>query len=163
LVRRVNDCAAAWCAAHPKRFVGSFVLPLQDVDSSLREMERAVGELKLKVANLSSSYGGEDLRHSRFHPFLGAPAPPRGPGFIPPEGVKDLGFQDFGLGNSVGQPIEEAKVMSSIIYEGIFDRFPGVKIVMAHGGGYLPHYFGRLDRNVTNMPASTKNISRKPS
>jgi aminocarboxymuconate-semialdehyde decarboxylase len=53
--------------------------------------------------------------------------------------------------------------MASIIYEGIFDKFPGVKIVMAHGGGYIPHYFGRLDRNVTNMPESTRNISRKPS
>jgi aminocarboxymuconate-semialdehyde decarboxylase len=53
--------------------------------------------------------------------------------------------------------------MASIIYEGIFDKFPDVKIVMAHGGGYLPHYFGRLDRNVTNMPESARHIGRKPS
>jgi len=163
LVRRINDCAAAWCAAYPKRFAGSFVLPLQDVELSLREMERATRELRLNVANLSASYAGHYLGHARFHPFWEAAARGGVTVFIHPEGVKDLWFQDFGLWNSVGQPIEEAKVMSSIIYEGIFDRFPGVKIVMAHGGGYLPHYFGRLDRNVTNMPASTKNISRKPS
>jgi aminocarboxymuconate-semialdehyde decarboxylase len=53
--------------------------------------------------------------------------------------------------------------MASIIYEGVLDAFPEVKIVMAHGGGYLPHYFGRLDRNVTNMPESARNISGKPS
>jgi aminocarboxymuconate-semialdehyde decarboxylase len=163
LTRRVNDCAAAWCAAYPKRFVGSFVLPLQDVDLALAEMERATTELKLKVANLSSSYAGLYLGHARFHPFWEAATRAGATVFIHPEGTRDLWFQDFGLWNSVGQPIEEAKVMSSIIYEGIFDRFPDAKIVMAHGGGYLPHYFGRLDRNVTNMPASTKNIARKPS
>src|SRR5215510_10001668 len=62
LVRRINDCAAAWCAAYPKRFAGSFVLPLQDVELSLREME-------LNVANLSASYAGHYLGHARFHPF----------------------------------------------------------------------------------------------
>jgi aminocarboxymuconate-semialdehyde decarboxylase len=163
LVRRVNDRAAEWCATHPRRFVGSFVLPLQNVDLSMREFERAVSALKLKVANLGSSYGGHYLGHPRFHPLWEAVARAGVTVFIHPEGVKDLWFQDFGLWNSVGQPIEEAKVMASIIYEGIFEKFPGVKIVMAHGGGYLPHYFGRLDRNVTNMPESTRHISRKPS
>ena len=163
LVRRVNDRAAEWCAAFPRRFVGSFVLPLQDVDLSMGEFERAVRDLKLKVANLGANYGGLYLGHARFHPFWDAVARHDVTVFIHPEGVKDLWFQDFGLWNSVGQPIEEAKVMSSIIYEGIFDKFPSVKIVMAHGGGYMPHYFGRLDRNVTNMPESARNISRKPS
>ncbi|HKF99269.1 MAG TPA: amidohydrolase family protein, partial [Xanthobacteraceae bacterium] len=163
LVRRINDRAAEWCAAHPKRYVGSFVLPLQDIDLSLAELARANGELKLKVANVSSSYSGFYLGHARFRPFWDAVVRAGVTVFIHPEGVQDLWFQDFGLWNSVGQPIEEAKVMASIIYEGIFDKYPGVKIVMAHGGGFLPHYFGRLDRNVTNMPESTKNISRKPS
>ncbi len=163
LTRRINDRAAEWCAAYPQRYVGSFVLPLQDIDRSMREFDRAVNELKLKVANFSSSYGGAYLGHLRFHPLWDAVVRSDVTVFIHPEGVKDLWFQDFGLWNSVGQPIEEAKVMASIIYEGIFDRFPAVKIVMAHGGGYLPHYFGRLDRNVTNMPESANNISVKPS
>jgi aminocarboxymuconate-semialdehyde decarboxylase len=163
LVKRVNDRAAAWCAAFPQRFVGSFVLPLQDIDLSMREFERATGELGLRVANLGASYGGLYLGHARFHPLWEAVRNADVTVFIHPEGTKDLWFQDFGLWNSVGQPIEEAKVMSSIIYEGIFEKFPAVKIVMAHGGGYLPHYFGRLDRNVTNMPESTRNIKAKPS
>ena len=69
LVKRVNDRAAEWCAAYPKRFVGSFVLPLQDMDLSMREFERATGELKLKVANLGATYGGVYLGHARFHPL----------------------------------------------------------------------------------------------
>jgi aminocarboxymuconate-semialdehyde decarboxylase len=163
LVKRCNDRAAEWRAAYPQRFVGSFVLPLQDLDLSMREFERATGALGLKVANLGASYGGLYLGHARFHPLWDAVRRNDVTVFIHPEGTKDLWFQDFGLWNSVGQPIEEAKVMSSIIYEGVFDKFPGVKIVMAHGGGYLPHYFGRLDRNVTNMPESARNIRGKPS
>jgi len=163
LCRRVNDRAAEWCALYPRRFVGSFVLPLQDIDLALRELERAVGALGLKVANVSSAYGGRYLGHPGFHPFWEAAARAGVTVFVHPEGTRDLWFQYFALWNSVGQPIEEAKAMASIIYEGIFDRYPAIKIVMAHGGGYLPHYCGRLDRNVANMPESAKNISKKPS
>jgi aminocarboxymuconate-semialdehyde decarboxylase len=54
-------------------------------------------------------------------------------------------------------------VMSSLIYEGILETFPDLKIVMAHGGGYMPHYHGRLDRNVKNRPDTMANISHPPS
>ena len=50
-----------------------------------------------------------------------------------------------------------------MIYEGLLDYLPGLKIVVSHGGGYLPHYYGRHDRNVQNMPESARNISRRPS
>jgi aminocarboxymuconate-semialdehyde decarboxylase len=53
--------------------------------------------------------------------------------------------------------------VASLILEGVLEQLPGLKIVISHGGGYLPHYFGRLDRNVTNMPESVRNISRVPS
>jgi aminocarboxymuconate-semialdehyde decarboxylase len=64
--------------------------------------------------------------------------------------------------NSLGQSLEEAKFMASVIYEGILESYPGLKLVMAHGGGYCPHNMGRLDRNVKNAH-SMKNITRKPS
>jgi len=83
--------------------------------------------------------------------------------FIHPDGVKDAWYQSFGLWNSIGQSIEETKVMASIIYSGLFEKFPAIKIVMAHGGGFLPHYMGRMDRNVTNMPHSMANITKAPS
>jgi aminocarboxymuconate-semialdehyde decarboxylase len=55
------------------------------------------------------------------------------------------------------------RFMTSMIYQGVLDRFPGLKIVVAHGGGYMPHYMRRLDRNVTDKPETAKNISRMPS
>jgi aminocarboxymuconate-semialdehyde decarboxylase len=83
--------------------------------------------------------------------------------FIHPDGVRDPWFQRYSLWNSVGQPIEEARVLASLIYEGILEDFPGLRIIVSHGGGYLPHYYGRLDRNVHNMPESAVHISEPPS
>jgi aminocarboxymuconate-semialdehyde decarboxylase len=84
--------------------------------------------------------------------------------WIHPEGVRDVWFQDFALWNSAGQSIEEAKVMASLIYEGVMERHPDLKIVMAHGGGYFPHYMGRLDRNAVNRPDTLRHTNgRKPS
>ena len=68
-------------------------------------------------------------------------------------GPRDLRYQKFGMWNSIGQSIEEVKVMTSLIYEGVIDRFPDLKIVISHGGGYFPHNLGRMDRNVTQFPA----------
>ena len=53
--------------------------------------------------------------------------------------------------------------MASILYEGVLETYPKLKLVIAHGGGYFPHNMGRLDRNVKNAPQSMKNITRKPS
>lgn len=50
-----------------------------------------------------------------------------------------------------------------MIYEGVLEAYPKLKLVLAHGGGYFPHKMGRLDRNVKNAPHSMKNITRKPS
>ncbi len=77
--------------------------------------------------------------------------------------MPDMKLQKYFLWNGIGQPMEETRVMTSLIFEGVLDKFPGLKIVMAHGGGYLPHYSGRLDRNFENSPASRVNISKKPS
>jgi predicted TIM-barrel fold metal-dependent hydrolase len=60
------------------------------------------------------------------------------------------------------ESIEEAKVMASMIYEGLLDAIPGLKVVVAHGGGYFPTYMGRLDRNILK-PEAVANIKGKPS
>ena len=163
LVRRVNDTAAAWVRRHPARFIGSFVLPLQSLDLALPEMERAVKTLSLRVANVSSETGGVYLGAPTLRPFWDAAKQLGITVFIHPEGTRDPWFQQFGLWNSIGQSIEEVKVLSSLIYEGIPDLYPDVPVIIAHGGGYLPHYMGRMDRNVTNMPDSARHLTRKPS
>lgn len=163
LNRLVNDMMVEWTTRHPGRFVGSFTLPLQDMDVAMEELGRCVDELGLRLVNMPAHADGRYLGDPSFAPFWQTVAERELTVFVHPHGVEDRWFQQYSLWNSVGQPIEEAKVMSSLIYEGVLERHPELRIVMAHGGGYLPHYFGRLDRNVTNLPDSARNISRRPS
>jgi aminocarboxymuconate-semialdehyde decarboxylase len=163
LERRVNDACATWVASNPAHFIGTFTLPLRDDRLALAELERATGELGLRIAHLPAQVDGDYLGAPRFRPLWQALAAEKIVTFIHPDGIRDLWFQDYSLWNSVGQPIEEAKVMASLILEGVLDEFAELDIIISHGGGYLPHYFGRLDRNVTNMPDSVRNISLRPS
>jgi len=158
----VNQECRRWVEAHPGRFIGTAVLPLGDTRMALAELESA-RSAGFGIVQLPSNYRGDYLGHERFTELWAALLDYGTTVFIHPEGITDMWFQDYALWNSIGQSIEEVKVMSSLIYEGVMDRFPGLKIVMAHGGGYMPHYMGRLDRNVTDKPFTTKNISKKPS
>ena len=162
LERRANERIAEWVASHPGRFIGSFTLPMQDIDLALQELDHAVSRLKLKIANVSSNVGGLYLGDPKFHPFWEAVRDRKVTVLIHPHGVTDPRFQKFALWNGVGQPIEETMVMASLIYEGIFESFPDVQVVIVHGGGYLPHYTARLDRNVAAHPISAQNLKHLP-
>jgi aminocarboxymuconate-semialdehyde decarboxylase len=162
LAALVNDESASWVARFPTRFIPSAVLPLGDLKLALRELERALA-MGMRVVNLPSNFRGAYLGDTRFTDLWAAIRQHDLVAFIHPEGVTDMWFQDYALWNSIGQSIEEVKVMSSLIYEGAMDRHAGVKIVMAHGGGYMPHYMGRLDRNVTDKPFTARNLTKKPS
>ena len=162
LERLSNDLIAQWVADRPDRFAGLATLPLEDIRLALAELERCAG-LGLRGLNLPAAVAGDYLGAPRFHPLWEAIADAGLVAFLHPDGSRDLWFQEYSLWNSVGQPVEEAKLLSSLILEGVLERYPALKIVVGHGGGYLPHYFGRLDRNVTNMPDSVRNISRRPS
>jgi aminocarboxymuconate-semialdehyde decarboxylase len=163
LNRRYNDAIAEAVRDHPGRFVGSMTLPLQDLELALGELERGHRELGLRVLQLPAQIDGVYLGEPPLRQLWEEIAARGLVVFIHPDGVRDPWFQRFSLWNSVGQPIEEARVLASLIYEGVLERFPQVPIVVSHGGGYLPHYYGRLDRNVHNMPDSMVNISRPPS
>jgi len=163
LNRRLNDEIASWAARRPDRFVGSFTLPLQSPDLAMGELERATRELGLRVANLPANVDGVYLGEPRFHPLWSSLRTAGVTAFVHPDGVRDAWYQRYAMWNSIGQSIEETRFMTSMIYEGVLDRFPGLKIVVAHGGGYMPHYMGRLDRNATDKPETAKHISRMPS
>jgi aminocarboxymuconate-semialdehyde decarboxylase len=159
LCRRCNATASEWEARYPKRFVSSVVLPLQDPALAINELSS-----KTRVINAGSCYNGVYLGDPVYHPFWEAVHDLGAVVWIHPEGVRDPWFQRYALWNSAGQSIEEAKVMASLIYEGVMAKFPALKVVIAHGGGYFPHYMGRMDRNHANRPDTVKNTGgRKPS
>jgi aminocarboxymuconate-semialdehyde decarboxylase len=163
LNRAYNDLIAEAVRDHPRRLVGSLTLPLQDLELALGELERAHHELGLRVVQLPAQIDGVYLGEPPLRELWEEIARRKLVVFIHPDGVRDPWFQRYALWNSVGQPIEEARVLASLIYDGVLETFPEIPIVVSHGGGYLPHYYGRLDRNVLNMPDSTANISEAPS
>lgn len=163
LNRHANEMSASWQQKYPDRFIAGFTLPLQDIRLAMSEFDYAVDKLGAKVACVSSNCRGDYLGDDKFRPFWEAVHARNLPVFVHPHGMKDMKLQKYFLWNGIGQPIEETRFLVSMIFDGTMDKYPGMKIVMAHGGGYLPHYSGRLDRNYENQPASRVNISKLPS
>ena len=163
LDRRANETIAKWVAAYPTRFIGMFTLPMQDVALAVKELDHAVGTLELRVANLPAESQGVYLGDPHFRPLWEAIDHHGVVVWIHPDGMKDKSYLKYALWNGVGQPIQETLVFCSLMYEGVLDAFPRVKIVLSHGGGFLPHYMARLDRNYTAHPVSRKKLTRRPS
>jgi aminocarboxymuconate-semialdehyde decarboxylase len=160
LTARMNDIIAGWVVRYPRRFVGTVTLPMQDVALSVAELKRGVGALGHKAVLMPTNVDGAYLGERKFWPLWEEIRALDVPAFIHPEGIRDPWFHKFALWNSIGQQIEEAKVAASIIYEGLLDAIPGLKIVIAHGGGYFATCMGRLDRNI-EKPETRVNIGHK--
>jgi aminocarboxymuconate-semialdehyde decarboxylase len=142
-----NEAVAEVVARHPDRLVGLGSLPLQDVALSSAELERCVRDLDLRGVIISSHVNGIELGDHRLRPFWAKAEELGAVIFIHPAGNSDNRMCRNRLMITVGQPLEEAYALSSLIYEGIIDQFPKLKIMVAHGGGYLPFYAGRHDND----------------
>jgi aminocarboxymuconate-semialdehyde decarboxylase len=142
-----NDRVAEDVARHPDRLVGLGSLPLHDVALSAAELERCVRDLKLRGVIISSHVNGVELGDERLRPFWAKAEALGAVIFIHPAGHSDDRMKKNRLMITVGQPLEEAFAMSSLVYEGVMDQFPKLKILVAHGGGYLPFYTGRHDND----------------
>ena len=152
---------ADWVRRFPDRFVGCFSIPLKDPHLA-HSGNGAGGEAAWAAGRQSPGQRrGRLSRRAALSSVLGGRERPRRDRLHPSGRRARSWFQKYSLWNSVGQPIEEAKVMSSLIYEGVLESFPDMTIVMAHGGGYMPHYHGRLDRNVKNRPDTMANIKHR--
>ena len=158
-----NDRVAERVTSTPDRFVGLGGVPLQSPELATQELERCIKELGLKGVQISSQAADMELGDERLRPFwtkaveLGAVI------YVHPAGITDKRFEKHQLWNSIGQPLEEALAMASLFYEGVLDAFPKLKLCIAHGGGFLPFYAGRVDRNYLEKPATRLKMSKSPS
>lgn len=144
--RIINDSIAEAVAAHPDRFVGLATLPMQEPELAVSEMRRAVGELGLKGIEISTNVAGAELSEPQFAPVLQAAEELGILVFMHPLGFSHgERMQKHYLNNVIGNPLESTLALSHLIFGGILDRFPGLRICVAHGGGYLPGYSGRMD------------------
>lgn len=143
--RMTNDATAEMVANHPDRLVGLGLVPLHDPARAVREMTRCVRRLGLRGVAVSTNVNGLEIGDKKFRPFWRAAERLDCPVFIHPAGNSDPRLRKFGLSFNLGQPYEEALAMSSLVYEGVMDRFPKLKAMIVHGGGFLPYYAGRHD------------------
>jgi predicted TIM-barrel fold metal-dependent hydrolase len=149
----INEAVAAHCASGGGRLVGLGTLPLQHPDLAVRELSRAIGELGLRGVSVSTNVAGRELADRAFDPVWAAAADLGAVVFIHPWGCS-LGSRlgaNF-LGNTFGQPTETALALSHLIFGGTLDRHPSLKLLAAHGGGFLPTYIGRSDHAWAHRP-----------
>ncbi|MGW3289238.1 amidohydrolase family protein [Streptomyces sp. NPDC001002] len=146
LARTVNAAVAAHCATAPDRLYGLGTVPLQHPDLAVALLDQAVHDHGLYGISVSTTVDGRELADPA-HDVVWQRAEEVGAVvFIHPWGCS-LGerLATNYLGNSVGQPVETTIALSHLIFTGVLDRFPRLKVVAAHGGGYLPTYIGRSD------------------
>ena len=155
IVKIQNEKLAEFCAAHSDRFAAFASLTLQAPDLAVQELETAIKKQGLKGAAIGSSVNGVDFSDPKFHPVWAKAEELGAPLFIHPRGIPELGKRLSGNGwldNSIGYPLDTTIALSHLIFEGTLDRFPGLKVIAAHGGGYLPSYADRSDHPCTVQP-----------
>lgn len=164
VARACNEGIAEFVSAAPERFVGIGAVPLQDINRSVRELDYAVNRLGLRGVIIPSNIRTRDLGEDRFMRFWAKAEELGVPIYIHPRGFTHADrLEKYFLWNSVGQPLEEALAMASLIHEGVMEAFPRLKVVVGHGGGYLPFYQGRSDKSFDSRPEVRVNIKRHPS
>jgi aminocarboxymuconate-semialdehyde decarboxylase len=143
--RLANEATAAHCAQAPDRLRGLGLVPLQHPGHMVRALDHAL-EQGLDGVEISSHAPGRELSDPAYEPFWSRAAERGAILFLHPFGCTlDERLDRWYLSNTVGQPTENAVALSHLIFSGLLDRHPELKIVAAHGGGYLPTHIGRSD------------------
>jgi aminocarboxymuconate-semialdehyde decarboxylase len=148
IVELQNEKLAELCAARPDRFAAFASLALQYPDLAVQQLETAVKKLGLRGAAIGGSVAGEEFSDPKFHPVWAKAEELGAVLFIHPQSTPELAkrFKGNGwLANTIGNPLDTTIALQRLIFEGTLDRFPGLKIIAAHGGGYLASYAPRSD------------------
>lgn len=162
-----NEKLAEWVASEPERFVGLASVALQYGDLAAQQLEDGVKKYNLRGALIGGSVEGDDLSDPKFNPFWAKAEELGVVIFIHPQGVAELNRTNRLKGNGVldnviGNPLETTIALSHLIMEGTLDRYPGLKILAAHGGGYLPSYAPRSDHGGMTFPERFTKLKRNP-
>jgi aminocarboxymuconate-semialdehyde decarboxylase len=168
IVKIQNEKLAELCASKPDRFAAFASLTLQAPDLAVLELETAVKKQGLKGAAIGGGVNGVEFSDPKFHPIWAKAEELGVPLFIHPQGVAELSKRLSGngwLGNTIGNPLETTIALSHLIFEGTLDRFPGLKVIAAHAGGFLPSYADRSDHACMVGPKGCNpdvKLSKKP-
>ena len=159
-----NDCSAEAVAQHPRRFAALASVPLQDSARAAAELERSMTRLGLRGAEIASNINGRYLDDPVFDPFWEAAQALGAVLFVHPNQVVGAErMKDYNLANLVGNPTDTSLTFARLIFGGVLERFPRLKFLLAHGGGFLPYTWGRLDRGFRIQDSAGARISKAPS
>lgn len=163
LARATNDDLASMVAARPDRFVGLGYLPLQDPTGSVAELERCVRDLAMPGVMIGTNVNGRDWDSSELFPVLQA-AEQLGAVlyFHPARGRADSWLTRYHLSNVIGNPLETATALATLVFGEVFDRLPELKTCFAHAGGYGVLGIGRMDHGHEVRPEAST-IAKLPS
>jgi aminocarboxymuconate-semialdehyde decarboxylase len=159
-----NERLAEFCGKYPDRFVAFASVALQFPDLAVQQLVEGVKKLGLRGAAVGASVAGDEFSDPKFHPFWAKAEELGVLIFIHPQSTPDLARRFKGNGwleNTIGNPLDTTIALSHLIFEGTLDRFPGLKICSAHGGGYLPSYAPRSDNSLRVAPDQDTGIKLK--
>lgn len=159
-----NDTIAEMASSHPERFVGVGTLPLDHPSEAVKEMRRIGAELGFNGFEVNADVNGGDLDDRRFDPVWASAEEMEMLVILHPHGwTEPRRMDDYYLINVVCMPLASTVAVSRMILGGVWERFPGLRLLVVHGGGYLPFYFARTDHAYRVRPETRRHIDRLPS
>jgi len=162
--RSQNDSISEVANHYSEHFRGLATVPLQDVQEAIKEMERAILKLHMVGVEIGTNVNGKYLGDPIFKPFFKKAEELNACIFIHPANpVTSERITSYYLPVLVGNPCDTTLAIASMIFGGIFDEFPRLKVCVAHGGGFFPYQIGRLDKGFLVRDEIKKYIKNPPS
>jgi aminocarboxymuconate-semialdehyde decarboxylase len=166
LAREVNEGIANLVSLHPDRFIGMGSVPLQNPKLAVRELEYAVKKLGLRGVEINTNVNGMNLTDPRLglEKFFAKANELGVVVFMHPLGYTQADrLTNHYFNNVIGNPLETTVALSHLIFDGVIERHPKIKFIAAHGGGFLAHYWARMDHAWRARPDTRTVISKRPS
>lgn len=158
-----NDQMAKHIAAHPDRFMGISTLPMQDPKAAADELKRAMTKLGLKGSMFASNIMGKNLDDPSFEPFWATANELSAFLFIHPNNVAGADrLKSYYLQNLIGNPLDTTIAAACLEFGGVLDKYPKIKFMLAHGGGFTPYQAARWEHGWKVRPEPKKNVPTQP-
>ena len=142
-----NECVNELIKLHPDRFVGMATVPLQDPNRAAKVLEQAIAQLGFRGAFIGTNVNGQYYNTNDFDSFWAKAQELDILVVIHPEHIAGAErMTEYGLNAVCGNPADSTLCLGYMLYSGVFDRFPKLKVCALHGGGFLPYHLGRFDK-----------------
>jgi len=161
--RRLNEIIAEEAASSPGRFLAMGTVPLQAPEAAAEELRYLIKDLGMVGVEIATTVDGTDLDQAELDPFWAAASELSCPVLIHPyQPLAGVELRNH-LDNMIGRPAETTVAIANLMLSGVFDRHPGLKVILVHGGGFLPFQLGRLEHGFRKMPnLAAQHATRSP-